>query len=38
MEAQIEADIDAAIEFALASSFPELDELTRDVYAEGVAV
>ena len=37
MEAQIEADIDAAVEFALASSFPELDELTRDVYAEGVA-
>lgn len=37
MEAGIEADIDAAVEFALASPFPELSELTTDVYAEGVA-
>ena len=37
MEAAIEADIDAAVEFALASSFPDLTEMTRDVYAEGVA-
>lgn len=35
MEAEIEAEIDAAVEFALASPFPALDELTRDVYAEG---
>lgn len=37
IEAQVESDIDAAVEFALASPFPELDELTKDVYAEGVA-
>lgn len=35
MEAAIEAEIDAAVEFALASPFPELDELIKDVYAEG---
>lgn len=35
IEADIEAEIDAAVEFALASPFPALDELTRDVYAEG---
>lgn len=37
MEAEIEADLDAAVEFALASAFPQLDELTRDVYDERVA-
>ncbi|SKC01790.1 thiamine pyrophosphate-dependent dehydrogenase E1 component subunit alpha [Sphingopyxis flava] len=37
IEAQVESDIDAAVEFALASPFPEFDELTKDVYAEGVA-
>jgi TPP-dependent pyruvate/acetoin dehydrogenase alpha subunit len=37
MEADIETQIDEAVEFALASPFPELDELTKDVYAEGVA-
>jgi acetoin:2,6-dichlorophenolindophenol oxidoreductase subunit alpha len=37
MEAEIEKEIDAAVDAALASSFPELDELTRDVFAEGVA-
>jgi pyruvate dehydrogenase E1 component alpha subunit len=36
MEAEIETAIDAAVEFALASPFPELDEQTTDVYAEGV--
>lgn len=36
LEAQIEIDLDAAVEFALASPFPELSELTTDVYAEGV--
>jgi pyruvate dehydrogenase E1 component alpha subunit len=36
IEADIEARIDEAVEFALASPFPELDELTKDVYAEGV--
>lgn len=37
IEAEIESRIDAAVEFALASPFPDLGELTRDVYAEGVA-
>jgi pyruvate dehydrogenase E1 component alpha subunit len=37
IEAEIETRIDAAVEFALASPFPKLDELTKDVYAEGVA-
>ncbi|MEO5597300.1 MAG: thiamine pyrophosphate-dependent enzyme, partial [Novosphingobium sp.] len=37
IEAEIEARIDAAVEFALASPFPELSELTTDVYAEGAA-
>jgi pyruvate dehydrogenase E1 component alpha subunit len=37
LEAGIEADLDAAVEFALASPFPELSELTTDVYGEGVA-
>jgi len=35
IEAEIESRIDRAVEFALASPFPELDELTKDVYAEG---
>ena len=37
MEAAIEREIDEAVEFALASPFPDLAELTSDVYAEGVA-
>jgi acetoin:2,6-dichlorophenolindophenol oxidoreductase subunit alpha len=37
MEADIEKQIDAAVDAALASPFPELEEMTRDVYAEGVA-
>ncbi|HEY6868539.1 MAG TPA: thiamine pyrophosphate-dependent dehydrogenase E1 component subunit alpha [Novosphingobium sp.] len=37
IEAEIETQIDEAVEFALASPFPELDELTKDVFAEGVA-
>lgn len=32
IEKDIEAQIDAAVEFALASPLPELSELTRDVY------
>jgi pyruvate dehydrogenase E1 component alpha subunit len=36
IEDDVEARIDEAVEFALASPFPELDELTKDVYAEGV--
>jgi pyruvate dehydrogenase E1 component alpha subunit len=36
MEAQIENDIDAAVEFALTSSNPSLDELRRDVFAEEI--
>lgn len=34
MEAGIEADLDEAVDFALASDFPDLDELRRDVFAE----
>lgn len=37
IEAQIEADLDEAIEFALASSFPDVDELRRDVFAKEIA-
>lgn len=37
IEADIERQIDAAVEFALASPFPELGELTTDVYGEGGA-
>jgi len=36
IEADIEAQLDEAVEFAFASPFPDLDELTRDVYANGV--
>jgi pyruvate dehydrogenase E1 component alpha subunit len=34
MESEIEAAIDEAVEFALTSPFPTLDELSRDVYGE----
>jgi pyruvate dehydrogenase E1 component alpha subunit len=34
MEEQIEADIDEAVEYALASPFPEVEELSRDVFAQ----
>lgn len=37
MEAQIEADIDEAVEHALASPFPGVEELKRDVFAEEIA-
>ena len=37
MEQQIEADIDEAVEFALGSSFPDVDELRRDVFAQEIA-
>jgi pyruvate dehydrogenase E1 component alpha subunit len=37
MEAAIEADIDEAIEYALNSAFPGVDELKRDVFAEELA-
>ena len=33
MEAQIEAEIDEAVDFALASPFPGIEELARDVFA-----
>ena len=36
MEAEIEKALDAAVEFALASPFPDLDELMSDVYGEAV--
>ncbi|MNI15685.1 Acetoin:2,6-dichlorophenolindophenol oxidoreductase subunit alpha [compost metagenome] len=35
MEAGIEADLDEAVEFALASPHPDLSELETDVYAPG---
>lgn len=34
MEAGIEAEIDEAVEFALASPFPGVEELSRDVFAQ----
>ncbi len=34
MEAEIEIDIDAAVDFALSSAFPGLEELARDVFAQ----
>jgi pyruvate dehydrogenase E1 component alpha subunit len=34
IEAAVEAQIDEAVEFALASPFPGEDEMTRDVYGE----
>ena len=34
MEAQIEAAIDEAVDFALASPFPNVEELSRDVFAQ----
>jgi len=34
MEASIEAEIDEAVEFALASPFPGVEELSRDVFAQ----
>lgn len=37
MEAAIEKDIDEAVEFALASDFPGIEELKRDVFAEEMA-
>lgn len=37
MEAGIERDIDAAVEFALDSPFPGIEELKRDVFAEEMA-
>lgn len=37
MEAAIEAEVDEAVEFALNSAFPGVEELTRDVFAEELA-
>ncbi len=37
MEAAIEKEIDEAVEFALASDFPGVEELKRDVFAEEMA-
>ena len=37
MEADIESQIDEAVEFALASEFPGMEELKRDVFAEEMA-
>jgi TPP-dependent pyruvate/acetoin dehydrogenase alpha subunit len=38
MEAAIDAEIDAALEFTLESAFPDAAELRRDVFAEELAV
>jgi pyruvate dehydrogenase E1 component alpha subunit len=37
MEKEIETEIDEAVEFALASPYPSMSELTRDVFAEETA-
>jgi pyruvate dehydrogenase E1 component alpha subunit len=37
IEAQVEADLDDAVEFALASAYPALSEMKRDVYATEIA-
>lgn len=37
LEAGIEADIDEAVEFALGSPFPGVEELARDIFAEEMA-
>jgi pyruvate dehydrogenase E1 component alpha subunit len=37
LEAQIEADLDEAVTFALGSAFPDLIEMKRDVYATEIA-
>ena len=37
MEAEIEKQIDEAVEYALASDFPGIEELKRDVFAEELA-
>jgi pyruvate dehydrogenase E1 component alpha subunit len=37
VEAQIEADLDEAVTFALGSAFPDLIEMKRDVYATEIA-
>ena len=37
MQAAIEAEVDDAIEFALACEFPGVEELRRDVFAEEIA-
>jgi len=34
MEKEVESEIDEAVEFALASPYPPMSELTRDVFAE----
>lgn len=36
MEARIAGDIEAAVEFALGSPVPSIEELNRDVFADGV--
>jgi acetoin:2,6-dichlorophenolindophenol oxidoreductase subunit alpha len=38
IEAQIDNDIEEAVKFALASPFPDVAELRRDVYAEELAL
>jgi TPP-dependent pyruvate/acetoin dehydrogenase alpha subunit len=36
MEATIEGELDEAVEFALSSDYPMLEELKRDVFAEEI--
>ncbi|MBG6120029.1 MULTISPECIES: thiamine pyrophosphate-dependent dehydrogenase E1 component subunit alpha [unclassified Sphingobium] len=38
IEAGFEADLDEAVEYAIASDFPDISELQRDVFAQGVTV
>jgi pyruvate dehydrogenase E1 component alpha subunit len=37
IEAEIEKEIDEAVEFAISSPYPSLDELRRDIFAEEIA-
>jgi acetoin:2,6-dichlorophenolindophenol oxidoreductase subunit alpha len=37
IEAAIQREIDAAVEFALSSPEPDVSEMTTDVFAPGVA-
>ena len=37
LEAEIEVDLDEAVEYALAGAFPGIEELSRDVFAEEIA-
>jgi pyruvate dehydrogenase E1 component alpha subunit len=38
IEARIDAEIDAAVQFALTSPYPDVAELQRDIFAPGVSI